>query len=78
MDKTLNDINEISHAKGSIEELVNNTDIADIKAFLIDLLKDDPMLLQQFKFIFIEMKKRVNKNRCKVQNIGVNMRGSPL
>ena len=49
MDKTLNDINEISHAKGSIEELVNNTDIADIKAFLIDLLKDDPMLLQQFK-----------------------------
>lgn len=49
MDKTLNDINEISHAKGSIEELVNNTDIADIKAFLIDLLKDAPMLLQQFK-----------------------------
>mgnify|MGYP000176595833 FL=1 len=36
-------------AKFSIEELVENTDTAGIKFFLIELLKDDPMLLQQFK-----------------------------
>ena len=33
-------------AKFSIEELVENTDTADIKFFLIELLKDNPMLLQ--------------------------------
>ena len=49
MDKTSNDINKKSRAKFSVEELVENTDSADVKAFLIDLLKDDPMLLQQFK-----------------------------
>lgn len=49
MDKASNDINKKSRAKFSVEELVENADSADIKAFLIDLLKDDPMLLQQFK-----------------------------
>ena len=49
MDKASNDINKKSRAKFSVEELVENADSADMKAFLIDLLKDDPMLLQQFK-----------------------------
>ena len=38
-----------SSAAFSIQELVDNTDSADIRAFLIDALTDDPMLLQQFK-----------------------------
>jgi len=38
-----------SCAAFSIKELVDNTDSEDIRAFLIDVLTDDPMLLQQFK-----------------------------
>ncbi|MBM7024067.1 hypothetical protein [Treponema sp. Marseille-Q4523] len=38
-----------SSAAFSIQELVDNTDSAGIRAFLIDVLTDDPMLLQQFK-----------------------------
>ena len=35
-----------SCAAFSIKELVDNTDSEDIRAFLIDVLTDDPMLLQ--------------------------------
>lgn len=38
-----------ARAEVSVEELVEKADSADIKAFLIELLKDDPMVLQQFK-----------------------------
>lgn len=38
-----------SCAAFSIKELVDNTDSEDIRAFLIDVLTDDLMLLQQFK-----------------------------
>ena len=38
-----------TRAEVSVEELVEKADSADIKAFLIELLKDDPIILQQFK-----------------------------
>jgi len=40
---------KITRAEVSVEELVEKADSADIKAFLIELLKDDPIILQQFK-----------------------------
>ena len=36
-----------TRAEVSVEELVEKADSADIKAFLIELLKDDPKIIQQ-------------------------------
>ncbi|MFC2602714.1 MAG: SWIM zinc finger domain-containing protein, partial [Treponema sp.] len=42
----------------SIQKLIENTGSEDIKDFLIDILKNDPMLLQQFKL----------KTHCKISS----------
>ena len=39
------------NTESAIDELVNTADGAKVKDFLIDILKENPLLLQQFKLI---------------------------
>ena len=61
-----------SCAAFSIQELVDNTDGADIRAFLIDVLTDDPMLLQQFK---LKMRGGISSDDLKIYEQAIDRIG---
>jgi len=61
-----------SCAAFSIQELVDNTDSADIRAFLIDVLTDDPMLLQQFK---LKMRGGISSDDLKIYEQAIDRIG---
>ena len=72
------------YIKSIIKSLQNyNSDFIIKKEEIIfqwDMKRDGIPVLRgkRSKFIFIQMKERVNQNRFKVQNIAVNVRGSLL
>ena len=60
--------------------LIILTSLATLFCEKWDMKRDGIPVLRgkQSKFIFIQMKERVNQNRFKIQNIAVNERGSLL